>query len=142
MKSSTLHRQVGYLLLIAVLCLLALGVVMMFSISGKQAAQGTGAIYGALQRQLFWIVLGGGACVLVSRVDYRWFVQRSAPILLGATFLLLLVFVPHIGKKVNGSWRWLSLAGMTIQPSEFVKGALVLFLTFWLEKNQRRMLTS
>lgn len=142
MKSSTLHRQAGYVLLIAVLCLLALGIVMMFSISGKQAAQGTGAIYGALQRQLFWIVLGGAACVAISRVDYRWFVQRSVPILFGTTFLLLLVFVPHVGKKVNGSWRWLSLAGMTVQPSEFVKGAVVIFLAFWLAKNQRRLHTS
>lgn len=142
MKSSTLHRQVGYLLLIAVLCLLALGIVMMFSLSGKQAAQGTGAIYGSLQRQLFWIALGGAACVALSRVDYRWFVRRSVPILFGTTFLLLLVFVPHVGKKINGSWRWLSVAGMTIQPSEFVKGAVVLFLAYWLAKNQRRMQTS
>ena len=142
MNPATLHRQVGYLLLITVLSLVALGIVMLFSISGKQAAEGTGAIYGALQKQGFWIIIGGIACATLSRWDYRWFTQRSVPILLGFGFMLLLVFVPHLGRKINGSWRWIAVGGFTIQPSEFVKWAVILFVAFWLGKNQRRLRTS
>ena len=142
MNTVTLHRQIGYLLLVAVLGLMALGIVMAFSLSGKLAAQGTGAIYGALEKQTAWMVLGGIACVLVARTDYRQFVRRAPILLGGAVFLLLLVFVPHLGRKINGSWRWISVAGFTMQPSEFVKLALVLFLAFWFGKNQRRLATS
>jgi cell division protein FtsW len=142
MNPATLHRQVGYLLLVTVLGLVALGIVMLFSISGKQAAEGTGAIYGAMQKQVAWIGLGGIACAILCRCDYHEFVRRAPLILLATGFLLLLVFVPHIGKKINGSWRWINVAGFTLQPSEFVKWALILFLSFWLGKNQRRMRTS
>ncbi|MDE1170798.1 MAG: putative peptidoglycan glycosyltransferase FtsW [Verrucomicrobium sp.] len=140
MNPSTIQRQVGYVLLVTVLSLMVLGIVMLLSISGKLAAEGSGAIYGALQKQGAWMILGGIACAVVSRVDYHWFVRRSGWILAGAAFLLLLVFVPHLGKKVNGSWRWISVGGMTLQPSEVVKWALVLFTASWLGRYQRRLL--
>ncbi len=99
MNPSTLHRQVGYLLLVTVLSLVALGIVMLFSVSGKQAAEGTGEIYGALMKQGFWIAIGAAACAVLSRWDYHWFTQRSVPILLGCGFLLLLVFARISGRR-------------------------------------------
>ena len=76
---------------------------------------------------------------VVSRVDYHWFTQRGWIWVGVAAFLLLLCFVPHLGKKINGSVRWLSLAGLTVQPSEFAKLALVFFLSYWLGRHQRRI---
>jgi cell division protein FtsW len=46
--------------------------------------------------------------------------------------------IPHIGVRINGSPRWLRMAGWTYQPSEFAKLALILFLSWWMGKNQRR----
>ncbi|SDU28787.1 cell division protein FtsW [Verrucomicrobium sp. GAS474] len=140
-RSSTafFHRQAGYLLLVVVLSLIALGVVMLFSISGKQAAEGTGAIYGALRKQMVWVVIGGAACAVVSRIDYHRYVSKGLWVWASSIFLLLLVFVPHVGKKVKGSWRWIEVAGMTFQPSEFVKLAVIVFLAWWFAKYQRRL---
>ncbi len=133
------HRQAGYLLLAVTMCLVALGVVMLFSVSGKQAAEGTGAIYGALRKQAVWIVIGAVACAVASRVDYHRYVARGPWVLGFSLVLLSLVFVPHLGKKVNGSWRWIEVAGMTFQPSELVKLAVVIFLAWWLAKYQRHL---
>ena len=142
-RSSTafFHRQAGYLLLIVVLSLVTLGVVMLFSISGKQAAEGTGAIYGALRKQLVWIVIGAVACVVAAKIDYHRYVARGFWVWAGSIFLLLMVFVPHLGKKVKGSWRWIEVAGMTFQPSELVKLAVVVFLAWWFARYQRRLNT-
>jgi cell division protein FtsW len=49
----------------------------------------------------------------------------------------VLCLVPHIGVRINGSPRWLRLGGWTYQPSEFAKLALILFLSWWMGKNQR-----
>ena len=75
--------------------------------------------------------------MFLSRYDYQK-LMRFAPWLVGlACVLLALCLVPHIGVKVNGSPRWLRLAGWTYQPSEFAKLALILFLAWWLGKKQQ-----
>jgi cell division protein FtsW len=95
-------------------------------------------VYSNLRKQFVWLGLGGIACVFLSRYDYQKLL-RHAPWVLGiACVMLLLCLIPHIGVKVNGSPRWLRLAGWTYQPSEFAKLALILFLSWWMGKNQRR----
>jgi len=54
-------------------------------------------------------------------IGYRKFLKISPALLFFFTFLLILTLIPGIGREVNGSRRWLSLAGLSIQPSEFVK---------------------
>ena len=56
-----------------------------------------------------------------------------------ACLLLVLCLIPHIGVRVNGSPRWLRVAGWTYQPSELAKLALILFLSWWMGKNQRHI---
>jgi cell division protein FtsW (lipid II flippase) len=55
-----------------------------------------------------------------------------------ATVLLAILLIPHLGRKINGSARWLQVAGWTYQPSEFAKVALIIFLSWWMGKYQRR----
>ncbi|HEY8965606.1 MAG TPA: putative lipid II flippase FtsW [Candidatus Methylacidiphilales bacterium] len=135
------HRQTGYLLLVVTLCLITLGVVMLFSISGTRAAEGAGTatVYGALRKQAVWIVIGTVSCALFSRIDYHRYVAKAPWVWAGSILLLLMVFVPHLGKKVKGSWRWIEVAGMTFQPSELVKLAVVVFLSWWFARYQRRL---
>jgi cell division protein FtsW len=136
---ATLHRQVGYLLLIVVLGLVSLGMIMLFSASGKFAAEGSVSMFGMVKKQGLWLGLGLVLCAVVSRLDYHWVTQRAWLWMAIGGLLLLLCMVPGIGKKVNGAARWLSLGGFTMQPSEFMKLALVCFLAYWLGKHQRRL---
>jgi cell division protein FtsW len=133
-----LQRNVAYLLLITMLGLIALGLVMLSSTSSVLAPLDMTGVYSNLRKQCVWLSLGGIACVFLSRYDYQK-LMRFAPAMVGlACVLLALCLIPHIGVKVNGSPRWLRFDGWTYQPSEFAKLALILFLAWWLGKNQRQ----
>jgi cell division protein FtsW len=132
-----MQRNVAYLLLIVMLGLIALGLVMLTSTSAVLAPLDMTDVYSNLRKQLVWLSLGGVACVFLSRYDYQKLL-RFSPYLLGvACVLLVLCLVPHIGVRINGSPRWLRFGGWTYQPSEFAKLALILFLSWWMGKNQR-----
>jgi cell division protein FtsW len=75
----------------------------------------------ALFRQITYAFLGLGFGLSVWKMGYRKFLSYSPFLLLLFTLLLVLVLIPGVGKEVNGSRRWLSLAGFSFQPSEFVK---------------------
>jgi cell division protein FtsW (lipid II flippase) len=133
-----MQRNVAYVLLIAMLGLIALGLVMLTSTSAVLASTDMSGVYSNLRKQCAWLLVGGLTCVFLSRYDYQKLL-RFAPYALGlATFLLALCLVPHLGRKINGSARWLYVDGWTYQPSEFAKVALILFLSWWMGKYQRR----
>jgi cell division protein FtsW len=133
------QRNVAYLLLIVMLGLIALGLVMLSSTSAVLASQDMTGVYSNLRKQLGWLALGGVACVFLSRYDYQKLL-RHAPWILGiACVMLILCLIPHVGVRINGSPRWLRVAGWTYQPSEFAKLALIIFLSWWMGKNQRHV---
>ena len=133
-----MQRNAAYLVLIIMLGLVALGLVMLTSTSAMLAPSDMSAVYGNLRKQCVWLAFGGIACVLLSRYDYQKLL-RFAPWIMGlAGVLLICCLIPHLGVKVNGSPRWLRLAGWTYQPSELAKLALILFLSWWMGKNQRQ----
>ena len=136
-----MQRNAAYMLLIVMLGLIALGLVMLSSTSAELAPSNTpGAyekVYNKLAMQGVWLAVGGVACVFFALFDYQK-VLKFAPWILGtACVLLLLCLIPHVGVRINGSPRWVRIAGWTYQPSEFAKLALILFLSWWMGKNQR-----
>jgi cell division protein FtsW len=135
-----MQRNVAYLLLIVMLGLIALGLVMLSSTSAVLApnANDMTGVYSNLRKQIVWLVIGGIVCVFLSRYDYQKLL-RHAPWMAGiACLMLVLCLIPHVGVRLNGSPRWVRVAGWTYQPSEFAKLALILFLSWWMGKNQRR----
>jgi cell division protein FtsW len=133
-----IQRNVAYLLLIVMLGLIALGLVMLTSTSSVLAASDMSGVYSNLRKQVVWLLMGGAACVFLSRYDYQRLLRFAPWMLVSAGVLLALCLVPHIGAKVNGSPRWIRVAGWTYQPSEFAKLALIFFLSWWMGKNQRQ----
>ena len=111
----------------AVFSLLLVGLVMVGSASVNVAERLTGDPFFHFERQLFSALLGCTFAAAVLAVPVAaW--KRFAPWLLVASMVLLvLVLVPHVGKSVNGSRRWLSLGIVNVQPSEFMKLAVVLY---------------
>ena len=115
--------------------LLALGLVMLYSSSMTQV----GAHY--LMMQLIWCVFGFGLCVAAAALDYQLFKKYAWPLLAIAVLLLLLVLVPHVGRKINGARRWFDFHGVRFQPSELGKIALIIALAWYGDRFQRRMHT-
>lgn len=126
-------------LLAAVAGLLGLGIVMVLNVSYFQAAQRYGDSYLFFRKHL--VSVGGGIMVmlLVSRIRLE-LLERWAAIMLPLCIVaLLLVLTPGIGVERGGARRWIALGGFSLQPSEFVKLGVVLFLARWISQHRERM---
>lgn len=118
-----------------VAALLALGMVMLYSSSMSQV----GMHY--LVMQLIWCGLGLGFCVAALTLDYRLLKKFAWPVFLLAVMLLALVLEKHLGVVRGNARRWFSVGGVSFQPSEFAKLALIVILAWYGERYQRQMHT-
>ena len=119
-------------LLLAVTALLSLGLVMVSSASMEVAAGNLGNPLHYMMRQLIYLSLGVLALLTALMMPVRLWEQFRF-VLLGLAFLLLvLVLLPGIGREVNGSWRWIALGPINVQPSELAKLFAVVFLAGYL----------
>jgi cell division protein FtsW len=94
-----------------------------------------------LMMQFIWCALGFALCVTATALDYQWLKKLAWPVFIFALFLLLLVLVPHIGRKINGARRWFDFHGVRFQPSELGKIALIILLAWYGDRYQRQMQT-
>ncbi|MGE5177421.1 MAG: putative lipid II flippase FtsW [Hyphomicrobiales bacterium] len=130
-------RRLDRTLLIPVVCLVALGLVMVFSASANLAAERYHSEYFFLKRHAARVLIGFLALLVFARIDYHRY-QRLAPWALGGTVLLLGVLLA-VGGAVRGANRWLSLATITIQPTEIARIACVVYLAKLLDRKGERI---
>jgi len=130
-------RRPDFKLLVPVVCLVALGLVMVFSSSASLAAHRYNSEYFFLKRHFVRVLIGAALLVVVARTDYH-VLQRLAPWALGGTVLLLGALLA-LGSAVRGANRWLSLATVTIQPTEIARVACVVYLAKLLDRKGERM---
>lgn len=121
-------RAIDPILLLAMLLLLGLSFVMIFSASSVFAHDSYGSQAFFLRRHALWALLGIGAMWFGKRTDYGVWRKAAAPLLLSSVVLLGLCLVPSLGPRINGAHRWLRLGPLTFQPSELAKFALVAYL--------------
>jgi len=123
----------------SVTMLVAIGLVMIFSASSTVAYVMYHDVAFYFKRQLIWLVVGTICAYGAYRLDYH-ILKRAAPYLLVAAILgLVLVLVPHVGFVVNGARRWIGAGAFSIQPSEFAKLALVIYLAAMLSVRGERI---
>jgi cell division protein FtsW len=113
----------------AVAALVGIGLVMVFSASSATAYAQHSDIAYYLKRQLVWLAVGLAGAYALYRLDYRRLRGIAPYLLVAAVIGLMLVFVPHVGLGVNGGRRWIGTGGLSLQPSEFAKLALVICLS-------------
>lgn len=118
MKS--LHR---HLLLLTATAIFAMGLILIFSTTSAEVLDHDldKSTHQSLIKQIYYAFAGLALAWGVHKAGYRNLLQYSAPLLIFFSILLLLTLIPGIGREVNGSRRWLNLAGFSFQPSEFVK---------------------
>ncbi|MGB3268922.1 MAG: putative lipid II flippase FtsW [Rhodanobacter sp.] len=123
-------------LLVALVGLASIGVVMVASSSIAVAdSQQLGAFY-FLRRHLVFLGIGMVAAGLAMRTELRLLEKYAFPLLALAFVLLLAVFVPHLGMRINGARRWLNLLVTTFQPVEAVKLILVIYIASYLVRHR------
>ena len=129
--------EIDYILLGAVLALLAIGTLMVFSASSADALERFQNPYHFFERQLVWSVLGLTVMALTSRIHYaRW--PRWAFILYTISVLgLVAVLIPHIGQDINGARRWVKVGPLVVQPSELAKLSMVIMFAWLFTRHQQ-----
>jgi len=108
---------------------------MLYSSSSAQV----GARY--LMLQLIWCVLGLAACIVAAAMDYRQLKKIWWLLLVVALVMLALVLNRHFGAVRGHARRWFSFGGLSFQPSEFAKLAVIIALAWYGEHFQRQMPT-
>ena len=126
-------------LIIIVFLLLSLGIVMIYSTSAIYAEETHHDSYFYLKKQVAWAFIGAVLLIAFAKIDYRILRRLSIPLLFLSTILLILVFVPGLGRTAGGASRWLNIGSFSLQPSEFTKFALLLYLADFLARNQSRI---
>ncbi len=122
-------------LLIAVLLIGVVGIVNLYSATSV-AKGGLADLY---VTQIYWLVAGGIAAVVVAAIDYRHFERLAYVIYGGGILLLLLVFI--LGRDIHGAARWIDIGGkqrgFRFQPSEFMKIILAISLAKYLHDDPK-----
>lgn len=115
----------------------AFGLFMIYDISSFVALRDFGDKYHYIKDQSLWVILGFAGLLFFSKFNYKKLYNLSLPLLLLSIALLVLVFVPGIGIKLLGANRWINLRVFVLQPAEFVKLALSIYLAAWFSSKEK-----
>jgi len=127
------------LLFVAVIIIAAFGIVMIYSSSEIWAEFKFNDAYKFVKHQLLFYFTGIIGMIILSRVDYKIYLKKSNLIVFGCFILLVLVLIPGIGTVRNGSRSWFGIGSFGIQPSEFAKIGLIIYVAKYLSKNQKEV---
>jgi len=127
------------MLFAATILLLSIGIIMVYSASQVTAYERLDDTFYYLKKQLLWALLGITAMVSVMKIDYWKYKKWAVPFLGVAFLLLIIVLLPGVGTNVKGAQRWLGAGPLRIQPSEVIKIALVIFMSYGLSKYKDRL---
>jgi cell division protein FtsW len=126
-----------FILIIITFSLLAVGLIMVYSASAVWADYKFDDSFYFAKRQLLFAGVGILAMFFIMNVDY-WTWRTWAKVILIICFVLLvLVLIPGIGVLRNGSRSWIGIGAFSIQPSEFMKLAMIAFLAKYLSERQK-----
>ncbi len=130
------------LLIFAFSSLLIIGYIIMTSATMHLGVKTSGNVWHYPTRQLIHISLGLTIGTIILMVDVSFWQKIYPWLFLAGLALLVLVLIPGLGVKVNGSVRWLSLGGLRIQVSEIVKFTSVIYIAGYVTKYKESVRTS
>jgi cell division protein FtsW len=127
------------ILFLTVFMLIGIGIAMSYSASAVCAGKVFNASFYFLKKQLIWFCIGFFVLFIFHEIDYKKYLSLTKILLIVSIILLVAVFIPGIGHSAKGAMRWISLGPIRIQPSEFVKIFIVIYLVkvFSIEKNNK-----
>lgn len=133
-------QSLDWWLLTIVFMILAIGLITVLSASGIVAEQSNGDKYYFFKRQLLFAGAGGLALWCGACMPRQWVYKLHYPALLCALLLLLITLSP-LAPSINGAKRWIRIGALSLQPMEFVKIALALYLAYFMSTKQELIKT-
>lgn len=129
-----MRLKTDWILFTTVILLVFFGALMVYSASSVKAEQTLNNSYYYIARQMAWVVVGLLVMMLFKHMSYRKLQNPSVAFAAMAIVLILLIVVFFVDSKQH---RWIRFAGMGLQPSEFAKPAMMIFLAFFIAMRSR-----
>lgn len=131
----------NYVLIISVFLLIALGVLFIYSASSYSALSNYNDSFYFVKKQLFGAFAGFLVMLFFVNFNYHKFLKLKWVVVAVSVVLLLLVFIPGLGKSNYGANRWITIGGFSLQSSEIAKFGFVIFTACYLSKNYKKIKT-
>ncbi len=127
MKKKIIHN-IEWGILVCTILLIAIGLVALFSSTQNSD-------YEELKKQIMWLIISIPVMIVIILINYE-FIAKISPVIYGLSLLLLIGVL--FTEPINGATSWFSIGPFTLQPSEFAKIAIVLFLAYVIVKLQKK----
>ena len=121
-------KGIDHTLVICFVALLSIGLIMITSATLDYALQETSNPYHFITKHLIYLSMGIIISVIISKIKLSFYYDYGKYFLLLSFIISLIIFIPGLGKEINGAKRWLDLGFITIQVSEISR----LFVMFWI----------
>lgn len=138
---SRIARRVDQWIVLATVGLVSIGIIVVYSASAVRAYQTTGQSTAFLAKHLAAVGLGVTLMIGAIRVPVERWSRHAYALLAVSVVLLLAVWIPGAGRRVNGALRWLAIGPATFQPAELAKLAVVVYLAHSLAKKREMVRT-
>ena len=130
-------KKIDMILFYVTIIIAIFGIIMIYSASSVWANYKFGDSFKFVKSQSLFFIVGIFVMLFLSKIDYKIYEKKANLILLICFVLLLLVLIPGIGTVRNGSRSWFGIGGFGIQPSEFAKIGLIIYVSKYLSKNNK-----
>ncbi len=121
-------RNIEWGILVCTILLIAIGLVALFSSTQNSN-------YDELKKQIIWLAISVPIIIIIILIDYEFF-NKISPVIYALSILMLIAVL--FTEPINGATSWFSIGPFTLQPSEFAKIAIVLFLADIMVKLQKK----
>ncbi|MFZ5535413.1 MAG: putative lipid II flippase FtsW [Patescibacteria group bacterium] len=118
-------------LLLTTVVLSIIGIIMVYDSSVAIAFRDFSNPYHFVRDQVKWLLLGFTGFTILSRIPYGIWKRFAVPGIVVTLILLIAVFIPGLGVRALGAHRWIDFGFFVLQPAEFAKLAMVLYLSAW-----------
>lgn len=130
-------KKFDVILLISIIAMIAFGLLMIYDASSVIAFRDFKDKYHYIKDQLVWALLGFIGLYIAYRFPYKNLYQLALPFLVISLCLLIAVFIPGLGVSALGAHRWINLHFTVLQPTEFVKLSLAIYLAAWFSVKEK-----
>jgi len=123
-----IFKNMDYGILVCTVILLAIGLVALFSATQNSE-------YSELKKQIMWLCISIPIMIVIIFIDYD-FIAKISPVLYGIIIILLIAVL--FTEPINGATSWFNVGSVSLQPAEFAKVIVVIFLAYFMSKIQEK----
>lgn len=132
-------KKIDKYLLLVVITISIFGIIMIYSASSIWAEYKFNDPFKFVKAQSIFFIISLILTIILSKIDTNIYYKKANKILLISFILLVLVLIPGVGKIRNGSRSWFGIGGFGIQPSEFAKLGLIIYVSKYLTNNNKKI---